>query len=401
VTGDGQTVPPADPSLFGIPEVTEAFDELINRSPINHVIVLVMDALGYDQLVSQFRKGEAPYLAAAAHNPRNFFAPFTSVYPSTTTTALTSLATARPPQEHGIMGTTNYFPNVALSVNLIHFSHAYDHTITVSEKMVNPDTLLPVPNVYTLCDNEEIPTQQVNYYAFRNSSISRFCSANSRSKYVPYITPAGCFTALRQVLETTTAEKSYTYAYVSTIDSTAHTYGALSEYYEAELANLDFSLQREFFGKIERPDTLLILTADHGQIIGDTDNRTVWLHEHPELTRLLVAPLGGEGRAPYLYLKHGTEIAEKARNYIKTHFGENFLVLSKAEALAAGLFGDPEKPPFDECADRIGDLVLCARNGWQIRQSVNSTERYLQPLGVHGGLARAEMLVPFLAMRLG
>jgi len=398
VEADGKTAPPFNPDLYGDPEISRGWQQFLANGPINHVVVLLVDALGYDQLESQFRKGEAPNLARAANHPLNFFVPLTSVYPSTTTTALTAVATARTPQEHGIMATTVQFPRIGAPINLIHFSFASDNT-PISTKLLNPDTLLPVPNIYKTFIENGIQASQINYYQFENSTISRFCSAGSGAKFVPYHTPAGCFTALRQTLENTTdSQKSYTYAYIPTIDTTAHAYGPLSATYEAELAVLDFAFQREIVEKLKRPDVLFILTADHGQRATSTPH-IAWLNEHPELMRLMSAPAAGEGRAAYVYLRNGEEVLEKARAYIQTTFGDEFLVLTKAEALAGGLFGDPEQEAGQECLDRLGDLILLPRRDWQARQAVK--EKYEVYPGVHGGLSRAEMLIPFLAMRLG
>ncbi len=59
-------------------------------------VLLVLDGLGWDQL--QERSAVAPTLAAMAGGP------ITTVAPSTTATALTSLTTGLEPGEHGVVG---------------------------------------------------------------------------------------------------------------------------------------------------------------------------------------------------------------------------------------------------------------------------------------------------------
>ena len=62
----------------------------------DRVVLLVIDGLGWTQL--QQRRHLAPTLAALVGGP------ITTVAPSTTATALTSISTGLPPGEHGVMG---------------------------------------------------------------------------------------------------------------------------------------------------------------------------------------------------------------------------------------------------------------------------------------------------------
>ena len=60
------------------------------------VVLLVLDGLGWEQM--QARRSLVPTMSAMAGGP------ITSVLPSTTSTALTSITTGLPPGEHGIVG---------------------------------------------------------------------------------------------------------------------------------------------------------------------------------------------------------------------------------------------------------------------------------------------------------
>ncbi|NWJ98541.1 MAG: alkaline phosphatase family protein [Chloroflexi bacterium] len=394
------SVPPVNPALLDCPEVTAAFKRVLEQGPINHVVLLLIDAMGYDQINGVMATGDLPGLSQMVQNPANFFMPLTSVYPSTTTTALTSVATASTPQTHGIMGTVNRMPEMGSLVNLISFGPAVGSK-SYTPQQLNPDTLLPVPNIYQPLEAEGVVCEQINFYAFENSSISRFTTANSTAKFISYRTPATAFATLRERLLSKPSDgslKSFTYCYVDTLDAVGHRDGPLTPNYQAELAALDFSLNRELFQGLKgRSDLLLFVVADHGQRTVDPQ-KVAWLHEHPELTRLFVAPMGGERRVAYLYLKAGT--LETARRYIDSHFGEHFLTLSKVEALEMGLFGLPGQAISSQADDRIGDLLMIPRREWITRQFVTATDK--GPIGrdgVHGGLSRAEMLIPLLMAR--
>lgn len=395
----GATVPPLNPALLKQPEVSSAFTQLIGRGPIHHVVILLIDAMGYDQLKTGMAAGALPGLSAATGHPSNFFMPLTSVYPSTTTTALTSVATARTPQEHGVMGTTNYFPELGSLVNLIRFTPAAGGS-PFTDDQLNPDSFVPVANVYRRMEEAGVVSEHINFYAFQKSSISRFTTANSAAKFVPYHTPATAFATLREHLLSKPADgslKSFTYCYVDTLDTVAHRYGPLTSNYMAELASLDFSLNRELFQALPgRSDILLCLVADHGQRLMNPQ-KVAWIHEHPELCRLLAAPIAGERRLTYLHLRPGT--VEIAREYVEQHFGEEFLILGRDEALEMGLFGLSNQVVSSQARDRLGDLLMLPRQDWITRQFVGANDSGPGSAGVHGGLSRAEMLIPFLATR--
>ena len=60
------------------------------------VVLLVLDGLGWEQLRAD--RAHAPTVAAGQGGP------ITSVVPTTTATALTSITTGRPPADHGVVG---------------------------------------------------------------------------------------------------------------------------------------------------------------------------------------------------------------------------------------------------------------------------------------------------------
>ncbi|MGH9097505.1 MAG: alkaline phosphatase family protein, partial [Acidimicrobiales bacterium] len=62
------------------------------------IVLLIVDGLGWQQLIS--RSHLAPTLNGAAGIERSI----TSVTPTTTACALTSIATGRPPSDHGLLG---------------------------------------------------------------------------------------------------------------------------------------------------------------------------------------------------------------------------------------------------------------------------------------------------------
>ncbi|MEA5595056.1 alkaline phosphatase family protein [Rivularia sp. UHCC 0363] len=394
--------PAFNPKLLATSEITQAWESWQNQAPINHVVLLILDGFGYEQLQTLADSKDAPTIAEACDRPQGFFMPATSVYPSTTVTALTSAATGYAPAQHGMMGTNLYMREIGTIVNFIGFRPQTASTNTpLPDTQFNPETLIRVPNIYLRMEKAGIDVEIINFYQFKHTSISRFTSAGSEAgndNFKGYLTPSDAFAQLRERLLTKSSQqKSFTYLYVPTIDAVSHRYGPLSSSYKAEVAALDFALKKQLLEPLAgRNDTVLLLTADHGQRYNPLEN-TLWLEEHPELTQNLFAPITGESRIRYLHIKHNQQAA--VVDYIKHNFSENFFTITPSEAMELGLFGIPGKPLSREAEDRIGDLLLISHKDWTCRQHITNEERYKGLLGIHAGLSRAEMLIPFLAYR--
>ena len=140
-------------------------------------------------------------------------------------------------------------------------------------------------------------------------------------------------------------------------------------------------------------DTLVLVTADHGQVdCGPAD--LIDLADHPDLAACLALPLCGEPRAAFCYLRCGRESA--LLDYCRGPLA-GMVDLCPSRALQdAGLFG--LGPPHPRFADRIGDYCLLPRDRRIIRQSLPFDEVHTL-IGQHGGLSPAEMLVPLCVLR--
>jgi hypothetical protein len=199
---------------------------------------------------------------------------------------------------------------------------------------------------------------------------------------------------LRDTLLHRTQEPHLVYVYWSGTDDVAHIYGPGDERFLAALRQIAHSFDQDFLGSLPRAareGTVLIVTADHGQI--DTPpERAVHLRDHPALKEMLLLPPTAEPRASYLHTRPGK--ADSVRAYIGEHLADRFLLLDMEQAIAAGLFGPGEMPP--ESRARLGDLLLLSRDDSRlIPAGAPATTR-----GEHGALTPEEMLVPLLMVRL-
>jgi len=164
----------------------------------------------------------------------------------------------------------------------------------------------------------------------------------------------------------------------------------------AEVHAFGWAMERYFLNALtpaERAETVLLITADHGHIHTD-DSPHFYLANHPRLREMLHIYPCGENRLMYLYPRPQQEDAMRA--YFEATWPGQFTLLPSAQALEAGLFGS-EGARHPDLLSRIGDWVGIPRGNAYLWWA-NKENRLI---GRHGGLSRQEMLIPFLAARLG
>lgn len=324
------------------------------------VVLLVLDGLGWDALAAHADR--MPNLAAMAGGP------ITTVVPSTTAAALTSITTGLPPSVHGVVGF-----RIALEgdvLNVLGFQLARNKR---------------APDPFTVQRHAPFlgrPAVVVSGAAYRDSGFTKVHMRDAR--FVGYRAES---TMVEHVRGLARGADPFVYAYYPGIDEVAHAYGLHDGYYAAELAAAD-----RLVGEVRAAlpdDVVLVVTADHGQShVGPDGWRT--LGEVGDL----VAYCSGDARFRYLHATRGggAELAEAAAD----RFGREAWVWSRAELLDGGWLGPDPSPATRR---RVGDVVLAAHDGIAFVDPAMPRETHL--VSAHGSLTAAEMRVPLVAARGG
>jgi len=321
------------------------------------VAVLVIDGLGWEQL--QERAALAPTIGAMRGGP------VTTVVPSTTATALTSITTGLTPGEHGLVG---YRMEVGGDVlNVLRWSTVNGDARRIHE----PARLQPfVPFM-----GHPVPVvskAELERSAFTEAHLRGSMACGWRlSSSLPVI-----------IGELLRRGEPVVYAYYDGIDKVAHERG-FGPFYDAELRLVD-QLVANIIEALPAGAALLI-TADHGQVQVGT-NTLAPAREVLRLTRTS----SGEGRFRWLHAKPGAA-AELLVAAAEAH-SDVAWVVSRAEAIDSGWFGPVVSPPV---AGRLGDVALVAREAVSFDDPADSGPYPL--VCRHGSLTSAEMLVPLLA----
>ncbi|MBN1668622.1 MAG: alkaline phosphatase family protein [Anaerolineales bacterium] len=370
-----------------IPEIHQAAGQDVQR-----VILILMDALALHRLQAWLAEGQAPVWSRLAN--QGLLAPLTSISPSTTSAALTTLWTGRSPSAHGIAGYELWLKEYGMVTNMIlHAPMSFKGDVgSLSRAGFKPQDFLPLPTLGVHLKAHGVQTYAFQHYSIARSGLSQMFLADAEIR--PFDTPADLWVSMRQLIESRPQQRQYIWSYWGHVDGLSHEYGPDDERVVAEFQHFSQAFEQYFLNRLnpgERKNTLLVLTADHGQIYTPL-KLDQSLNQHPELRHYLHINPTGENRLTYLYLQPGSQQA--VRDYVQTNWPDRFIFIDPAQALAAGLFGpSPQHPRLRE---RTGDLWLAARDDAYIWWS--EKEDFL--LGRHGGLHHQEMLVPLLMTRL-
>jgi hypothetical protein len=359
------------------------------------VFRVVIDALGFRRL-QRFMAQELDSLFHRLLAQGGQLIPLTSVCPSTTTTALSSLWTGRLPVEHGLLGTRLFLRDQGLQANMITFTPVgFERRNILLEEGMEPEKFLPVPGVARALEEQGIESHVfVNkLYATGGLSDIFFRGVNQVHTFVPG-SGADLWVMLRRFMEERAGQRLFISVYWGAVDGIAHERGPASPAIDAEVRTWTRLMAEEFLDRLSPgalAGTVLTLLADHGQIDTPPDS-AVWLDRHPELLQHLLMKPVGEQRFSYLFARQGK--ADAARRYLNERLSRAFVVIDSQRAFEAGLFGSGTSAP--ETTARLGDLLVVSRGDHVLYEGDASPLM----LGLHGGLSPEEMLVPYVLVRL-
>jgi predicted AlkP superfamily pyrophosphatase or phosphodiesterase len=352
ITGDDP--PGADPGW--LPAAARHADQ---------VVLLVLDGLGWEQL--RARAALAPTLSAADGIER----PITSVAPTTTACALTSITTGRPPSDHGLLGYRLALDDQILNVLrwTLGRGRARDVRREVPARQLQPfpsfaGSAHPVPVV----SKQEFGGTGFTAAHLGNSPLHGYSVLSSLPVEVERLLRRG---------------EPLVYAYYDGIDKVAHANG-LGELYDAELVAVD-RLVADLADRLPE-GAALVVTADHGEI--DVGSR---LELFGRDIMGMVHFLSGEGRFRWVHARPGA--AADLEQALSERYDDTTWVMTRDHVVEAGLFGGTLA---DEFVHRLGDVALLPHAPIAFVDPADTGESRLQSR--HGSLTAEELLVPLVAL---
>ena len=325
------------------------------------IVLLVIDGLGYEQL--QRHAQIAPNLMSLVGGS------ITTIAPSTTASALTSLVTGASPAEHGIVG---YRMDMGDSImnSLRWWSDTRD-----LRKVHPPATVQPIPPFVGMTI-PVVSRAELEGSAFTEAHLrgSRPCGWRAASSIV-----AQCANLI-------SSGEKFVYAYYDGIDKIAHERG-FGAYYDSEIAATDW-LVGSLLNTLPSGTTLAI-TADHGQV--QVDDNVVHLSNDIKAS---LHHQSGEGRFRWLHAKRGQE--SDLLQIATDSYSDIAWVASRDQVIEEAWLGPARGGRIaDQVKRRLGDVALVPFTATTFDDPLDSGPFSL--VCRHGSLTADEMFVPFLA----
>ncbi len=350
----------------------------ITLPPARRVCVFLIDGLGLDLLIGADPRS-APFLRSLLPTSIELDAGF----PSSTPVSLSSLATGRPPGDHGIVGFTMRVPPVPDVLECLAWTR-YGTNESLLDQLP-PEVLQPHEPLFAAAAAQGIAASVVSLAEHVASGLSR--AAFRGADFDPI---AGFDDldgrAARVTDRLRRSGRTLVYTYDARLDTEAHRHGVASDEWRDALREVDRVAAR--LARALPRDGLLLVTGDHGAIDLSAAAR-IDLADRDDLSDG-VAALSGDPRARHVHAQPGREA--EVLDAWRHGLDGGWIVLGRDEAIDAGLFG----PRVDDVVRlRVGDVVAIAGHA----AGIFDRRRFpweLRLVGFHGGLDRAELKVPLL-----
>jgi predicted AlkP superfamily pyrophosphatase or phosphodiesterase len=351
---------------FHPPLTALAKDDL---SCAKNVVLLIMDGVGDNYLR---RRGAGGELARRRRGA------MTSVFPSTTASAITTTYTGRAPIEHGLTGWFSLFGAAGCVGSPLAFTSRGDQA-PLTRRGVTPDEIFFSQSLFATLS---VRCFVVTYHDIVDSIYNKWHCANTERR--AYETLDEFVSRVETAVKSGDGRKLI-YAYWPDFDRTSHRHGCGSDEAFLQFRRIDEAYGR-LIARLSGTESVVIATADHGFIDAGP-------HESLELPSFLASqlrfPLCGERRVAYCHVHNAESFMKDAKDWL-----EDRADIRLSHALAKeGWFGRGAAHP--RIAERIGDVTLMMRDRYTVKDWVAGEARHLH-IGNHGGASEDEMLIPLI-----
>lgn len=348
----------------------ESLDKILEKKYRN-VILLILDGMGEHILGNISPDG---YFA------QNKIDCLTSVYPSTTTAALTTYYSGKPPFETGWIAWSQYFKEYGRAIDMLPHKESYLKEDISKARMDVFKNVVDYESVF-----EQIEKASPGIKAFE--VMPKYSDRRAKRTFV-----ADDIDEIMVNLETLCElpGDKFIMAYSDKPDGLLHKYGTDSE----EARNYVLEAEEKVKALQEKigEDTLIIISADHGH---KNIEKSYSLLEHPEIMECLYMPMSLESRIVGFWVKE--DMKKEFEERFNKVCGEDFWLMTKQEFLEKHFLGFGEKhPKIDEF---LGNYVALSTSSSMIIVETFLAEGKPVKKSTHCGLTKDEMEVPVIVIK--
>lgn len=353
-------------------KTSEKLDKILSEKQYKNVIFLILDGLGEHILKS---------ISPDGFLKKNQIDLVTSVYPSTTTAALTSYYSGCSPYETGWIAWSQYFKEYGRALDMFSHNESY-----MREPLKKPllDVFKTIMNYESVFEKIEKISPEVKAYEiepeYAERRAKRSIKANNLDELIMNIEDL-CMIP----------NKKFILAYSDNPDGLLHKYGTTSEEVKEFIKNAEEKIE-EMSQKLD-DDTLLIISADHGH---KDIEKAYTLLDYPEIQECLIIPAYLESRVLTFWVKESMKKTFEER--FNKEFEKEFWLMTKEEFLDKYHFLGYGKK-HNKIDDFIGNYVALSVAGSIIRLETFLAEGKPVKKSTHCGLSKEEMEVPVIVIK--
>lgn len=304
----------------------------------------------------------------------------TSVYPSTTTAALTTYYSGKPPYETGWIAWSQYFKEYGRAIDMLSHQESYKKDSLGGARI---DVFKEIVNYEPIFSQIEKASPNIKAYEitpqYSDKRAQRSIRADSIEEIIENI----------EMLCKTPDEK-FIFAYCDNPDSILHKYGTDSEEAKSFIQETENKI-KEMCDNLSN-DTIVIISADHGH---KNIEKVYSILDYPEIQECLILPPSLESRVVGFWVKE--EMKKEFEKRFKNVFGEEFWLMTKEEFLDKHFLGYGNK--HSKVDDFIGNYIALSTEGSIIRLETFLAEGKKVKKSTHCGLTKEEMEVPLIVIK--
>ena len=243
----------------------------------------------------------------------------TSTFPSTTTNATTSLLCNKLPLEHGWFGWSLHFDEINKNIDI------YLHRDSQTGELIDYE--------YPIAESVEMYFENAKADYEINTVLPPYVKVKNEDSKISIENEIEMCDAIRKICSKNS--KQFIYAYLPEPDSTMHEFGVSSKEAKQKISEIHNEIERLYN---DLSDTLIIITADHGQI--DVDGY-VECFKDKEMNEMLECVPYLDARTPAFIVKKGKEL--DFEKMFEKRYGNDFKLFKTSDLIADGWFGNQGK----------------------------------------------------------
>ncbi len=305
-----------------------------------------------------------------------------TVCPTTTGCVLSSIATAKYPAVHGMIGWYNYLREKGINYYTLLFKDRISGK-NLKELGIKSSNIYQYESIMNYLSRKTValfPEKIVD------SEFSQFMLERNR---IGYESIEDVFKKLNNYIQQNLDTPTFSYVYLPYVDNISHYNGVYSDNVKNVIEKLENEIIKLKANKIE--DLEIIITADHGQI--DVNKEIVMDFE--KYNHYFYALPGIDfGTATY-YVKDNQK-TEFLKNFRKD-FENEMYVFNTEEFIKSKLFG------YDVISEymksNLGDFISFCRKGVYFVNTIENEEDYIGKIkGSHSGFSKEEIMIPLIVI---